>query len=840
MEDKTLKYWSMVPTDVIKFLESSMSGLSVSEADNRLKKFGENSITSSKRKSKLMLLLDQFKNPIIIILLLATIISAMTGEVVDSVIIFLIIIASSVLSFLQEYSANNAMEKLKSHVKSKATVLRDGKEIEISLNRVVPGDILLLSAGSLIAADGLLIDSLDLFVNQSILTGESIPQEKTIETVDVESNLSERINCIYMGTSVQSGSAKAIVVNTGENTEFGNIAEDIKQKHPETEFESGIRRFGYLLSVMMFILTIFVFAINVIFKRPPIDSFLFSIALAVGITPQLLPAIISITLSKGSKLMAKEGVIVKRLSAIENFGSMDILCTDKTGTLTEGIIQLDSAADIFGEHSDEVFYFSYINSSFQTGFVSVLDDAIKNHKVVNTDNLIKVGEIPYDFTRKRLSVIIDDSNKIMMTTKGALNNILSICKFYKIGDVINPLDDKVLKDIDKLYYDWSSRGMRVLGVAMKYPEKKDKYYYDDEKEMFFLGFLLFFDPPKEDVKETVGNLMAKGVQLRIVTGDNKYVAAYTAKTVGLENTKILTGAEIQGMNDDALWNQVENTNIFAEVDPNQKERIIRQLKRRNHIVGYMGDGINDVPALHIADIGISVNTAVDVAKESADFVLLEKSLQVLNRGIELGRTAFENTIKYISITTSANFGNMFSMAGASLLMPFLPLLPKQILLINFLTDFPAITLSGDSVDDELLKSPRRWNIRFIRSFMLIFGLISSIFDYITFLILLKLFNANETTFQSSWFIISIVTELAVLLIMRTRKPFFRSSPSVALRYSILLIFIMTFLIIYTKIGAMFNVGAIPLKTIGLLIIVVLSYAVVTEIAKHFYFKNKGI
>lgn len=840
MENSLSKYWSMAPLDVMETLESSAAGLSTDEVQHRLDKFGENSVASNKKKSKSMLMLEQFKNPIIIILLIATTISSLTGEVVDSAIIFAIILVSAFLSFLQEYSANNAMEELKTHVKSKATVLRDGKEVEIATNQVVPGDILLLSAGSLIAADGLLIESLDLFVNQSILTGESIPQEKTIVTPREESNLSQRNNCIYMGTNVQSGSAKAIVVNTGKNTEFGQIAEHLQQKHPETEFEYGVRHFGYLLSQMMFILTIAVFAINVIFKRPAIDSLLFSVALAVGITPQLLPAIISITLSKGSKSMAKEGVIVKRLSSLENFGSMDILCTDKTGTLTEGIIQLDNVTNVFGEYSEEVLKFSYINSSLQTGFASSLDTAIINYKKVDIDNIVKVGEIPYDFIRKRLSVIVNDNDDFMIVTKGALNNILSICQYLKTDDEIKPLDSEFLKEIDKRYYEWSNKGMRVLGVAKKDLPKQDKYDYDDEKEMIFLGFLLFFDPPKEDVKETVNELITKGVQLRIITGDNEYVAVHTAEAVGLKDIKVLTGSEISNLNDDALWNVVENTNIFAEVDPTQKNRIILALKKRNHVVGYMGDGINDVPALHAADIGISVNTAVDVAKESADFVLLEKSLKVLDRGIELGRTTFENTIKYILITTSANFGNMFSMAGASLIMPFLPLLPKQILLINFLTDFPALTIAGDSVDEELLKTPQRWNIKFIRNFMFIFGFISSIFDYITFFILLNLFNANEKLFQSSWFILSIITELVILLIMRTRKPFFKSSPSSILLYSILSILIVSFLIIYLPIGTIFGLEPIPLGILFQLIVVVLLYIVATEIAKHFYFKNERI
>ena len=515
---------------------------------------------------------------------------------------------------------------------------------------------------------------------------------------------------------------------------------------------------------------------------------------------------------------------------------MDILCTDKTGTLTEGVIQLDDVCDING-HSDGVFRYAYINAYFQAGLSNALDVAIQNYKKVDTQNIKKVDEIPYDFFRKRLSVIVEENNVYTVITKGALNNILSICGSIMIDGDDKLIDDKMIAKIQEKYLDWSDKGMRVLGVAKRCVPIKDKYGFDDEIEMTFLGFLLFFDPPKDGVKEVLNELEQKGISLRIVTGDNQYVAMHTAVSIGLENPKVITGTDLIKLNDVALQFQVESTNIFAEVDPNQKERIIVALKKGNHVVGYMGDGINDVPALHAADIGISVNTAVDVAKESADFVLFEKNLEVLSRGIDLGRTTFENTLKYILITTSANFGNMFSMAGVSLLMPFLPLLPKQILLINFLTDFPALTIAGDSVDEDLLRLHQRWNIKFIRNFMFIFGLISSGFDYIAFGVLLILFKADEKLFQSSWFILSIITELIVLLIMRTRKPFFKSKPSPLLVYSIIGVTAITLLIVYLPINSIFGLQIVPTAILSQLLIIVFFYAVATEIGKHFYFKK---
>ena len=837
--EKNIKYWSVTYEKVLEHFKLTKEGLTSKEAAVRLTQYGENSIEAKKKTSGMILFLGQFKNPIIIILIIATLISAATGEWIDASIILLIILGSAILSFLQEYSASNAIEQLRAKVQAKTIVLRDGKSIEIPSTKVVPGDIITLSSGSLIPADGLIMKSLNFFVNQSILTGESLPSEKKATVVGEDSSMEERVNCVFMGTNVHSGSATVLVMETGSNTEFGEIAKKLTLRPPETEFENGVRHFGYLLTKIMLLLTLSVFAINVIFKRPAIDSLLFSVALAVGITPQLLPAIISITLSKGSRSMAKAGVIVRRLTAIENFGGMDVLCTDKTGTLTEGTIRIDGAADFKGQPSDNVFRLAYINAKLQTGMANSLDQTIIDSKELDISAVKKHGEIPFDFTRERLSVIVQDNNESKMIVKGAFSKVLEACTYVQVNETQETIDKTISSEIQRCYEDWSNDGVRVLGVAQKIVSLKEKYLVEDEEDLVFMGFLLLFDHPKADVAETIAELENKGVSLRVITGDNKLVAMHTAKSVGLNVTGVLTGSELMKLSDGALLNKVEMTNLFAEVDPNQKERIILSLKKRGHVVGYMGDGINDVPALHAADVSISVDNAVDVAKESADFVLMENSLNVLNHGIQLGRTTFANTLKYILVTTSANFGNMFSMAGASLFLPFLPLLPKQILMINFLTDFPALNIAKDSVDSEILEAPRRWDINFIKKFMITFGLISSVFDYLTFAILFIGFKAQQGIFQSGWLTFSVLTELAVLLVMRTQKPFFKSKPAPMLLYSSVVVASITLIIPYiSPINNILTIEPIkPLMLISLIGLIAL-YVIVTEIAKYYFYKEK--
>jgi len=822
-------------------LKSSPEGLSSGEAQQRLKTFGRNSLRMRERATPFRLLLSQFKSPLVLILVFAAAISTLTGELVDAFIVLIIIAISSALSFFQEYNANNAIERLRTRLTLMATVLRDGKQQSIVAEEVVPGDVVLLSAGSLIPADGVVLKVDDFFVNQAVLTGETFPVEKRIEPVDEWASLSERTNCVFMGTNGRSGNARVLITETGPRTTFGQIAERLTLRPPETEFERGIGQLGNMLTYVMVILVLVVFAINVVLRKPAIDSLLFAVALAVGITPEFLPAIISITLSKGAQSMAKRGVIVKQLASIENFGSMDVLCTDKTGTLTLGVVSLDGALDTKGQPSDEVFHYAYLNAYFQTGLINPLDEAITSKAKVDVSDFIKTEEIPYDFVRKRLSVVVRDSkldaDKACLITKGALDNVLAICTSVQDDGAASPLDDTNVARIQGLYAGWSDQGFRVLGLATKIVRPKAAYTEADEADMIFFGFLLFFDPPKQDAQKAITDLGNLGVKLKIITGDNRRVAAHVAQRVGLEITGMVTGIEMNRMRDEALWQLADRANIFVEVDPNQKERIISALHKTGHVVGYLGDGINDAPALHAADVGISVDSAVDVAKQSADFVLLEHSLDVLRQGIEEGRSTFANTLKYVFTTTSANFGNMISMAGLSPFLPFLPLLPKQILLNNFLSDFPSMAIATDNVDHELVENPRRWNVRFIRDFMIVFGLISSIFDYLTFGTLLLIVHAGEDLFRTSWFVESVFTELFILLVVRTRRSLFKSRPGRYLWISTLLVGTSTLLLPYLPSAQLFNLVPIPPLTMLLLVTITLLYVLANEVAKRYFYRR---
>jgi Mg2+-importing ATPase len=786
--------------------------------------------------------IGQFTSPLVLILIFAAIISAIAGEWTDAIIVIIIVIASATLGFVQEYSANNAVEKLRAQVTIKANVLRDGKVQSVSAEEVVPGDIVQLSAGSLIPADGIVLEARDFFVNQAVLTGETFPVEKIAGPVEVKAGMPERVNTVFMGTSARSGSARALIVQTGARTAFGQIADRLTLRPPETDFERGIRRFGYLLTQIMTVLVLIVFAINVILDKPPIDSFLFAIALAVGIAPELLPAIMSVTLSKGAQSMARQGVIVRQLNAIENLGSMDMLCTDKTGTLTVGVVKLDGALDLNGQPSDEVMRYAYLNAAFQTGLANPLDEAILAQPHPDTTGMDKLEEIPYDFVRKRLSVVVDSDPgadiKPLLITKGALDNILTICTRVQIDGSVSPLDRARHQEIDACYAGWSAQGYRVLGVAVRDVPRQASYTVDsDECDMIFAGFLLFFDPLKPDAKDTLNGLLQLGVQTKIITGDNRLVARHVAEMIGLPVDSILPASEMNELHDEALWNVAERTSIFAEVDPNQKERIILALRKMGHVVGYMGDGINDAPALHAADIGISVDQAVDVAKDAADFVLLQRDLGVLRAGIEEGRRTFANTLKYIFTTTSANFGNMLSMAGASLFLPFLPLLPKQILLNNFISDLPAFGIASDNVDEDMVTRPHRWNIRFIRDFMIIFGLVSSVFDYATFGLLLFVVHATEQQFQTGWFVESLLTELVIALVVRTRRLFFLSRPGQFLWISTLIVSLATLVLPYTRFGQLFGLIPLPAWVMAALVVFTGLYVVAAEIAKKYFYRR---
>jgi len=828
-------YWAQPVELLLERLQSGVQGLSTDEAQERLRRVGHNTLDVKRKATPLRLLLDQFKSPLLLILVFAAGVSALLREYVDAAIVLAIVVSSALLSFVQEYNASAAVEKLTARVKIRATVLRAGQLQSIPADEVVPGDVVCLSAGSLIPADGIVLEAKDFFVSQAVLTGETFPVEKVLGTVAARAGLPERTNCVFMGTTVRSGSAHALVVETGTRTAFGQIAGHLDLRPPETEFERGIRHFGYLLTQAMTLLVLVVFATNVFLQKPVVDTLLFSVALAVGLAPELLPAIITINLSKGSQSMAAHGVIVRRLSAIENLGSMDVLCTDKTGTLTLGIVHLDGALDVKGKPSDQISRYAYLNALLQTGLSNPLDEAILAERRPDVSAVTKVDEIPYDFVRKRLSIVVEEQGRPLLITKGALEPLLQVCSTLREGTVDAPMDETHRKQVEQRYEEWSGQGYRVLGVAVKTVPKKAVYARSEELDLTFCGFLLFFDPPKPDVRETIADLNRMGVSLKIITGDNDLVARHTADAVGMPVTGMLTGAQLDELHDEALWRLAESTNLFAEVDPNQKERIILSLQKTGHVVGYLGDGINDAPALHAADVGISVDTAVDVAKEAADLVLLERDLAVLKHGIEQGRCTFANTLKYVFTTTSANFGNMLSMAGASAFLPFLPLLPKQILLNNFLSDFPAMTIATDTVDAELVEKPRRWDIKFIRNFMLVFGSISSVFDYMTFGTLLFVVRASPEEFRTAWFIESLLTELLVALVVRTRRPFFRSKPGKYLWLSTVLVAAVALLTPYLPFANLFGFIPLPLPLMLLVLGITVAYVLATEMAKRIFY-----
>ena len=833
-------YWSIDTAQLLSGLRSSSSGLSQSEAEARLKQYGANALEQRRQATALALLLRQFRSPLVLILIFAAAVSGVLGEWVDASIVLAVVLGSTILGFTQEYMASTAVEKLRSQITIKTNVIRNGQAQSLPSEQIVPGDVVNLSAGSLIPADGVLLQAQDFFVNQAVLTGETFPAEKKAGAVAADASLAGRSNTVFMGTSVRSGTAQALIVETGKATVFGEIAEHLNLRPEETEFERGIQRFGYLLTRVMLVMVLVVLAFNILLKKPPIDSLLFALALAVGLAPELLPAIISVTLSHGAQQMAKRGVIVRRLNAIENFGSMDVLCTDKTGTLTEGVVRLDDALDVEGNKSAGVLRMAYLNAHFQTGLSNPLDEGIISFAEgaeVDVKDERKVGEVPYDFARKRLSVVTTNAaGEYMLITKGALEQVVEASTRFRSKDRTEALNEAERSAIEKEFGDWSEQGFRVLGVASKtVSARTGSYSAADECDLTLEGFLLFFDPPKKDVKQVIQDLADRGVALKIITGDNDKIARHVAEAVQLPQINILTGRQIGELRDEALWHAVDRTNIFAEVDPNQKERLILAIKKRGHVVGYMGDGINDAPALHAADVSISVDTAVDVAKEAADFVLLRQDLDILREGIDEGRVTFANTLKYVLTTISANFGNMFSMAGASALLPFLPLLAPQILLNNFLSDIPATTIASDNVDPEWVDKPRRWDTKFIRDYMVLFGLVSSIFDFLTFGVLLLLFHAAPAEFRTGWFIESLITELVIALVVRTRHLFFRSRPGTLLLASTLIIMAVALTVPYLPFISLF--GFVPLPAPLMLAVLGLTalYVVATEAAKKYFY-----
>ena len=751
----------------------------------------------------LSLLLKQFKSPIILILIAASIVSMFVGDATDGLIILAIIVPSVLLSFWQEYRAGETMKALLARVQVRVRVIRSGVEVEIPMDQIKIGDVVQLRIGDIVPGDLKISSSEELLVDESVLTGESMAVEKAAGDE------------LSFGTSVASGTAVAEVVRLGLDTEYGALAKAVSEKAGDSSFSKGLTRFGLLLMRWMSILLVGMFVVNLILKRPILDSFLFSIALAVGLTPQLLPAIVAVSLSAGAKLMAKKQVLVKRLDSIEDFGSMDALCTDKTGTITQGVVQLDECLDVSLQASDEVRRLALINASLQKGFKNPLDEAIIATGDTKTIKGVKrLDELPYDFTRKRLTVLVSDGTKKFSITKGALENVLDVCK-------ITPADKTKFQ---KAFEEFSSKGFRVLGVATGTSLV--------EEDLTFVGFLLFMDPLKPGAKEAVAELAGLGIDLFLITGDNQFVAKTISGQVGLNIDRVLSGAEIAKMNDGELIKAIKTVRVYAALDPLQKQRVVKLLSEGGRTVGYFGDGINDAAALHSADVGISVDTAVDIAKHASAIVLLAKDLSVIAEGVRLGRRTFINTMKYARVGVSASFGNMVSMAVASVFLPFLPLLPSQILLLNFMTDFPALAISGDSVDEEAVQKPRRWDVKSISRFMLIFGLISSAFDIATFLVLELGFKAHAELFRSGWFIESTLTELAVMLVLRTRRRFWRSRPGTALWVSSLVLGVLVIVIPYTEVGVLLKLEPVPALLLATLFGLIALYTGVNEAVKN--------
>ena len=834
-------FWSYAKEDVFKQLNTSENGLTHDEAMERIETYGKNTLKEEKSSSKILVFLSQFKSPITLILIFAAILSIFTKDYSDGFIILIIIMISSFLSYLNESHAQDAVKKLLSSVSVTSTVLRDGKFQEIDNADLTLGDIIKVATGDMIPADCLLIDVNSLATDESSLTGETFPVEKSLKVLDATTSLSHRENSLWMGTHVISGSGLAVIVNLARNSEFGKITASLSQKDSDTDFERGIKDFGNLILRVTILLICLIFLFNIILNKSFLESFMFALALSVGLTPQMLPAIISVNLSKGAKRMSDEGVIVKKLNSIENFGSMTVMCSDKTGTITKGKVKLDYAVNYKGDADKDLINLASLNSYFQEGYKNPIDEAILDENTTDFSPYKKLFEIPYSFENKILSVGLkkEAENKNIMVTKGAFENILAVCKTYEKADQsLSPIDE-IKNQATNLFNKYSAQGYRVLGLASKVLGDGENIKEEKAFDMVFKGLLLFIDPLKDDVKDVISEMDRLGVSLKMITGDNKEIAKNIGSQIGLDPRKILSGEDLKDYSLSQLNKIVQDVDIFAEISPNQKEKIIMAYKEAGEIVGYMGDGINDAPAIKQADVGISVNTAADTAKDAASIVLLQNNLNVLLSGIKEGRRTFINTLKYIFIATSANFGNMFSMAGASLFLKFLPLLPKQILLTNLFTDFPSLQIASDSVDKAWLENPVKWDMKFIKKFMIIFGITSSIFDYLTFFVLLAIFKADESLFQTGWMLESVISAMVVMLIVRSARPVLKSKPSKKLILAIVFVSLILIAIIYSPLNTYLGLRSLPIKALISMFGISLAYAITAEILKKKFYQTNS-
>jgi Mg2+-importing ATPase len=815
---------------LLKRLDASPDGLSDSQAAERLERYGRNSPGRAEHSRPLIEFLRFCTNPLVLILFGAGVISTAIGQVADGAIITAMIVLSVILNFLQSYRSQKAVGELRRQVAATAAVRRSGNWTEIPASEIVPGDVIRLSAGDLVPADARLLTSVHLHVQQAALTGESMPADKEV----IEGPAAMTPDCegvVFLGTSVVSGTATALVHATGRLTAFGDIALRLASRAPETEFDRGTRKFGILIMKTVFLLVLFVLTVNVSMHRNVLESLLFAVALAVGLTPEFLPMITTVTLSAGAVRMARKKVIVKHLAAIENFGSIDILCSDKTGTVTTGRMTLDRSLDPFGNASELPLLLGFLNSSFETGIRSPLDQAILDHnRGLSTGEWHKTGEVPFDFERRRLSISVQRNSERMMITKGAPESVLEVCASIESLGSTRVLDDQSRQCSRRTFEALSAEGLRVLAVAYR-TDHTDGLDPQDERDLTLVGFLGFVDPPVANAAESIEALRRDGVAIKVLTGDNEVVTRYVCSKVGIDSAKIVLGSEIDRMGDAALGHVAEGCDVFARVSPGQKNRIIRALKARSHVVGFMGDGINDAPSLHAADVGISVSGAVDVARDAAEIILLEENLGVLHNGIIEGRKAFGNVFKYILMGTSSNFGNMFSMAGAVLFLPFLPMLPTQVLLNNFLYDLAQITIPTDRVDGTYIQKPQHWNIGLIRNFMLIIGPLSSIYDFLTFGILLLGLHASEAAFHTGWFIESLATQTLVLFVIRTADRPWRSRPSAALAIATIAIVAAGIALPYTPVANALGFVPLPPAYYIFLVAATLSYLALVEVMK---------
>lgn len=809
-------------------------GLTSSEAAARLRQHGRNQLAVGRGPTRLGVVWNQLRNPLLLLLGVAAVISVATGELTDASIVLVIVLASVAIGYRREYRAQHAAAALAERVRTRATVVRDGAATAIAVEEVVPGDIVLLAAGSIVPADARVIAATDCFASEAVLTGESFPVEKHPGDPGPDAPLARRSDRVFLGTNIRSGTARCVVTATGGATELGAIAHRLDERRPDTDFDRGLRHFGYLITIAMLVVVLAVFAAHVLRGRPAIETLLFAIALAVGLSPELLPAILSVNLARGAEEMARRGVLVRSLHAIENLGSMDILCSDKTGTLTEGVVRCGGGFGPDGTPSDDVLELAAVNAALETGLPSALDDAIVAARTPALAALRKLAETPFDFVRKRVSVVVDrdDGSPPRLIMKGAFHHVLEVCTALPDGQ---PLDEAARAALEARHAAWSADGVRVLAIAHRTLAVQPRYGRADEHDLIFAGFVTFLDRPKPGVADALAALAALGVTVKIITGDSALVARHVATQVGLGDVAVLTGAELDRLHPDAFGHAVERAGLFAEVDPGQKERIVAALRRAGHVVGFLGDGVNDAPAMRAADTSLSVDQAIDVARAAADFVLLEHDLDVIRGGIEEGRRTFANTLKYVLTTTSANLGNMISMAVASLFLPFLPLLAGQILLNNFLSDIPAFGIAGDSVDRELVERPRRWDLRFVGRFMLAFGLVSSAFDLLTFAALWWWFAAAPAEFRTAWFVESLLTELVIALVVRTRRPFFRSRPGSVLLISTALLVALALAIPYLPGIAVLGLVPLPAAVLGTLVAITAAYVLAAELTKRGFY-----